>query len=298
MKKTYNFPKAMNLHCKVLDDKVLKWAWEANLFDNPAELERCRVQKINWFTGFLFPEENKERLEQIMKFFLGLFLLDDLLDIVHNTEMIDFLEALKNGDSFHSDFRIHCLGNELNQLYRNFEKQQRDSFLLEQWQTEWHKYLEALQWETRIKMQRVKPNLEEYRLMRPKSSGVYLAMILIKKGKDRRGCVSDLLEISLARYIYLSNDLASYQKEKAIGDPHNEIILLMDSVGDDALSVVQRELKILREEFIPLTELIGINFNSCKKWIYRLLLLAGGCEAWTAETLRYQKNINGNSATH
>lgn len=285
----------MNLHCKALDVKVLKWAWEANLFDNPAELERCRIQKINWFAGFLFPEENKERLEQIMKFFLGLFLLDDLLDIVHDTEMIDFLEALKIGDSFHSDFRIHCLGNELNQLYRKFEKQQRDSYLLEQWQTEWHEYLEALQWETRIKMQRVKPKLEEYRLMRPKSSGVYLAMILIKKGIDRRGCVSELLEISLARYIYLSNDLASYQKEKAIGDPHNEIILLMDSVGDDALSMVQRELKSLREKFIPLTEMIGMNFNSCKKWNQRLLLLAGGCEAWTAETSRYQHHINGNS---
>lgn len=292
------FPSALNTGTRVLDDKVLKWAWDAGLFESPAELQRCRIQKINWFAGYLFPQEQPERLELIMKFFLGLFLLDDLLDIVIDSPMIDFLEGMKNGNSIHPNSRLHSLGSELLLLHRVIEEEYAFPFVREQWNSSWLDYLEALQWEIRIKIDGITPRLEEYRINRPKTSGVYLAILLIRQGKDMRGCISELLEFSMARYIYLSNDLASYTKELAIGDPHNEIIILMESMGDAAVTWAQQEVKQLRKRILLLTEQVCMNFGTCEEWIHRLLLLAGGCEAWTAETSRYKKYINGNLGRH
>ncbi|MBN7816263.1 terpene synthase family protein [Algoriphagus pacificus] len=298
MKAIYEFPVAMNLHCKAIDHEVLKWAWNSGLFESPAELERCRIQKINWFAGYLFPEEKKERLTLIMKFFLGLFLLDDLLDIAIERQMIEFLEGIKVGISQHPNQRLSNLGTELILLQKALKEENSLPLTRDQWSLAWLEYLEALQWEVLLKIEKKRPLLEEYRIHRPKTSGVYLALLLIRRGKDVRACVSELLEFSMARYIYLANDLASFKKEKEIGDPHNEIIILMDSMGDTALPWVQQELKQLRKRILLLTEKICINFGNCEAWIRRLLLLAGGCETWTAETSRYQNYINGKYGGH
>lgn len=290
------FPSALNSETRILDEKVLRWAWNAGLFESPAELERCRLQKINWFAGYLFPEEPSEKLELIMKFFLCLFLLDDLLDIAIDTSMIEFLQDLKTGKSLHPNSRLHNLGRELLLLYQAIKEGNATPFVREQWQCAWLEYLAALQWEIQIKINGIPPELVEYRVNRPKTSGVYLAMLLIRQEKDIRGCFSELLEFSLARYIYLSNDLASYTKELAIGGPHNEVIILMESMGDRAVLWVSQEVKQLRKKIVLLAKQVGDDFGTCQAWVHRLLLLAGGCEAWTAETSRYQKYINGNIA--
>ncbi|WP_425638837.1 terpene synthase family protein [Algoriphagus yeomjeoni] len=292
------FPSALNTATRVLDGKVLRWAWDAGLFESPAELERCRVQKINWFASYLFPEEEAERLEQIMKFFLGLFLLDDLLDIGIDNTMIKFLEGLKVGDSIHPNSRLQSLGIEIYLLQKSIEEENKNSFAREEWHKAWLEYIDALQWEIQIKIDGRAPLLGEYRVMRPKTSGVHLAMLLIRPEKDIRGCISELLEFSLARYICLSNDLASSKKELAIGDPHNEIIILMESMGDAAVSWVMQEVKQLSKKIVLLAKQVGDDFGTCQEWVGRLLLLAGGCEAWTAETSRYQNSINGNFGKH
>ena len=233
-----------------------------------------------------------------MKFFLCLFLLDDLLDIAIDVAMIEFLEGLKVGSSTHPNNRLNSLGIELFFLYQLIEDENGDAFARNQWHTAWMEYIEALQWEIRIKIDGIAPVLQDYRIMRPKSSGVYLAMLLIRQGKDLRGCISELLDFSLARYICLSNDLASYKKELKIGDPNNELVILMETMGESALTWAQQELKQLRKRILALARQVCTNFTYCEEWIRRLLLLAGGCEAWTAETSRYQKYINGNIAGH
>lgn len=55
------FPAALHMQTASLDTKVLRWAWSAGLFETHAELERCRIQKINWFAGYLFPEESEKK---------------------------------------------------------------------------------------------------------------------------------------------------------------------------------------------------------------------------------------------
>ena len=297
MQTNSEFPVAINLHGKALDEKVLRWAWNVGLFESPAELERCRKQKINWFAAYLFPEEEAERLELIMKFFLGLFLLDDLLDITRNSAMMDFIEGMKTGRSMHDTSRIQILGTNLLQLNKVMESYYTDSSS-DRWCYSWLEYLQALQWEMRIKMEGIKPALQEYRINRPKTSGVYLALLLIRQGKEVGGCISELLEFTVARFICLSNDLVSYKKEMAVNDPNNEIVILMHSMGNAAVTWVGQEIKKLGEKILLLTEQVRISCGDSEQWVHKLLLLVGGCEAWTAETSRYQNYINGNIAGH
>ncbi|PZX49965.1 hypothetical protein LV84_04155 [Algoriphagus ratkowskyi] len=293
MQTSCEFPVAINLHCKTIDKKVLKWAWEAGLFESPAELERCRLQKINWFASYLFPEQDQANLELITKFFLCLFLLDDLLDILIDKTMVVFLEGLKTGNPSYNNIRLQSLGRNLLLQHQDIQKEYDFLGGSEQWNKAWLEYLAALQWEIQTKIDNSPPTLEKYRLYRPKTSGVYLAILLIRQGKDMHSCISELLECSIARYICLSNDLASYRKELAIGDTHNEILILMESMGNTAVSWTQSEVKELRKSILRLTEQLCTNFGTCDVWLRRLLLLAGGCEAWTAKTFRYQAHING-----
>ncbi|MEB2778470.1 terpene synthase family protein [Algoriphagus sp. D3-2-R+10] len=298
MRAVFEFPIAINRHCKTLDVQILNWAWKAGLFEDPAELERCRLQKINWFAGYLFPEELPERLELIMKFFLGLFLLDDLLDIAIDIAMIEFLEGLKTGNSSHANERLACLGSILLLLHKAIRQEYESPIAEKEWNNAWLDYLEALQWETQTKIDGIPPVLKEYRFYRPIASGVYMAMLLVRKENDMRGCISELLELSMARYICLSNDLASYLKELAIGDSHNEVLLLMESMGDTAIPWVQKEVNQLRKWILLLADQVCKKSDECDDWIRGFLLLAGGCGAWTAETSRYQAYINGSSRSH
>ena len=292
------FPSALNTEIKVLDPKVLRWAWTAGMFENPGELERCRNQKINWFAGYLFPEESPFKLEQIMKFFLCLFLLDDLLDIYLDSHMEQYLKHLKSGKASHPILRLEKLGGNLLQLNKEIIQGYGASYLRKQWEATWQEHLEALQWEIRSKKNGVAPALKEYRMYRPKASGAYLAIGFLKKDDSLQDCKSELLESLVARYICLSNDLASYTKEMKIGDFHNEVHILKKEIGEEAIVWVQKEIVRLRKSIWVLTEQVGAQSEQCFRWTRSLLLQAGGCTAWTVESSRYQVYINGNSATH
>ncbi len=278
----------------MLDREVLRWAWAAGLFDSPAELERCRLQKVNWFASYLFPEEMPERLELIMKFFLCLFLLDDLLDIRMEAGMVDFLKGLKAGDPSTGDTRLNMLGSELLLLQQAIQQEKTFPGAKDEWNTLWLDYLEALQWEIQIKTKGQSPRLEEYKMYRPVASGSYLALHLLRKKNVGHRCGAELLEYTTARYICLSNDLVSYEKELAVGDTLNEVLILGKDMGGTALSWVQQEINTLRKRIVLLADELGRQSDECKDWIRSLLLMAGGCGAWTAATSRYQAYINGN----
>ena len=298
MKAVIEFPVAINRHCRSLDVAVLKWAWAAGLFEDPAELERCRLQKVNWFAGYLFPEEMPKRLELIMKFFLCLFLLDDLLDIRMEPGMIEFLKNLKAGKSFHADARLQSLGSALLLLHKAIQQENAFSGAKGEWDLVWFDYLEALQWETQLKLDGIPPALKEYRLYRPFASGAYLALQFLRKKTAGLVCEAELLEYTTVRYICLSNDLASYEKELAIGDVHNEVLILREDIGDEALLQVQQEINSLRKRILLLAGQAWSQSYGCMDWIRSLLLLAGGSGAWTADTSRYKAYINGSSGSH
>ncbi|WBL43564.1 terpene synthase family protein [Algoriphagus halophytocola] len=298
MKAVFEFPVAMNRHCIALDVEVLRWAWAAGLFESPAELERCRTQKINWFAAYLFPEELPLKLELIMKFFLCLFLLDDLLDIYLDRDMEHYLIHLRSGKASHPVPRLEKLGASLLQFNQEIVQANGVSGLGKQWEQTWQDHLEALQWELRSKRSAVPPVLEAYRRYRPIASGAYLAMGFLRTDNTFLDCFSELLESQLARFICLSNDLASHTKELKIGDFHNEVLILREEIGDIAIGWVQNEIVRLRKSIWMLAEQVGSQSEQCDRWARSLLLQAGGCTAWTAETSRYQVYINGNSATH
>jgi hypothetical protein len=289
------FSSALNIHTQAADSKVLRWAWEKGLFENPAELERCRQQKINWFAGYLFPESQEEKLLEIMKFFLGLFLLDDLTDVQTDKSHLLVLERLKNSVRIDSSHRLDRLSAALIDLKGNLSKYFTADHAAIEWEEAWHNYLNGLLWEVKNKLNRKLPSLEEYRYLRPFASGVFLAILLARGEGHLKECRTELLELELSRFICLANDISSFEKEFLKGEFHNEVFIQSQSMGADALIWAKKELQMQGKRIYTLSTMIALKLTACADWIRRLHLLVGGCLAWTELTTRYQAHVNGKS---
>lgn len=280
-----------------MDQKVLNWAWSEGLFDSVSELEKVRIQKINWFAGYLFPKEEEGRLEKIMQFFLGLFLLDDLMDHVPHQEMIQFVLALTKSRVESNNKRIRSLGQNLLIGQSHFENEFQNQSRKKNWKESWQNYLTGLLWELENKLNSRAPSLTEYRLLRPFSSGVFLAIFFLRKDGFPDSCDAELLECYIARFICLANDLASFEKEMGIGDRHNEILILMDLSSEESFTWIQKEFQSLKKQIHQLSIEIAKKSEACRQWVEDLHLLLGGCLFWSGETLRYSSSGNGNQKT-
>ncbi|GAB3231210.1 hypothetical protein J0A67_17340 [Algoriphagus aestuariicola] len=288
------FPSALNSHTPILNVKILRWAWKVGLFESPSELERCRIQKVNWFAGYLFPEENSDKLELIMRFFLCLFLLDDLLDTFPESDSSPFLKGLKNSIAIAKHPRLSPLGKALLQSHESLGNGVSSQIWRSEWMEAWGQYLSGLQWEVDNKSNDQMPRLEDYRMHRPSSSGVYLAIHLLRSEDHPDCCEADLLEDNVARFICLSNDVISYEKEFSIGDFHNELIILGNALGENVKPWAIQEIKSIQKRIMVLAKQVGSKSEACQLWVERLFLLLGGCLAWTEETSRYMAYVNGN----
>lgn len=295
MEKT--FPSAYNVHCESLDSTVLKWAWKQGLFESVAELERTRLQQVNKFPGFIFPELPKDKLEPIMKLLLGLFLLDDFLDIQPSYEKVSYLELLVNPSfsNFSQESRIERLAFQIADLQKTIGNSHFEFKDSPAWNEVWETYIQGLLWEQKNKIEKRVPPLDEYQLRRPHSSGVFLAIQLLRPKGFNESCDSLQLEKEIARFICLSNDLDSLVKESVLEDFHNEVVLLQLSTDSDPTLWVLNDLKRLQKRIFRRADLLSKVSPTCSNWVNSLLHLVGGCIAWSSSTLRYKTSVNGKS---
>lgn len=287
------FPAAISRDIQILDTKVLRWAWTSGLFESHAELDRCKKQKINWFAGYLFPEESHEKLELTMRFFLCLFLLDDLLDNISEKESFDFLRGLMLRSAQSELPRLQALGSALIFTHESLGNHGSSEQWRKEWMDTWSHYVSGLHWEVKNKSWGQMPSLEDYRFHRPSSSGVFLAIHLLRTTTYPNSCEADFLEHHIARLICLSNDLASFEKEFAIGDFHNELIILKDALGEKVQSWAVQEIRQIQKRISALAKEVSSKSETCSLWVEGLLLMVGGCLAWSEETSRYMAYVNG-----
>lgn len=290
-------PYSFNPYCKGLDGQVLRWAWDEGLFEDPAELERCRTQQINSFSGFLYPEFEEQKLELVMKFFLTLFLLDDLMDIDFSDEKLNFLEKLATEDHvfFPKRDRLSRLGNQVVTLYAQVGREIITPSSQYEWQLIWDLYTSGMHWEFKNKVTGKIPDLGIYRTLRPFTSGVRLAILISRSDSFDDSCRSVVLENRIARFISLSNDLDSYRKEMEVEDYHNEVLLLQLTTEKDVVPKIREELQSLYQRILIITQRLIEDSEACMPWVNSLLNLVAGCVAWSRKTYRYQANINGKS---
>ncbi len=287
------FPFSFNSHCVGLDSKVLRWAWSEGLFEGHAEIDRCRKQKVNWFAGYMFPAETPERLELIMRFFLCLFLLDDLLDHLSENDSYGFLRGLRLRSVQSELPRLQALGSALILTHDSLGNQGPSDQWRKGWMDTWSHYVSGLHWEVKNKSWGQMPSLEDYRFHRPSSSGVFLAIHLLRSATHSKSCEAEFLEHHIARLICLSNDRASFEKEFAIGDFHNELIILQDALGEKVQSWAVQEICQIQKRISALAKEVSLKSEICSLWVEGLLLMVGGCLAWSEETSRYVAYVNG-----
>ncbi|PZX59348.1 hypothetical protein LV84_01379 [Algoriphagus ratkowskyi] len=290
-----NFPSALHVKTRYTDESVLKWAetWLVTSDGNPdwEIIERCRVQQLNWFTCYLFPGMELNKLERIAKLFFCLFILDDLLDLMDDEEAEGFLQEMAHDQLIEGKMILTGLGLPIDTCYLDILECFSQEALKDRFQRAWNLHIAGLEWEMKNRRGKWKLTLEDYQYMRPHSSGVYIAIELL------RGDIlfnSDTMELEndIARFVCLSNDLVSAPKERAIGDMHNEVLLLSEEYGEEvAIEMVKGELSYLQKKIRTSSILISQVSMENKIWVDGLLLLLGGCLYWSAETERY--NVSG-----
>lgn len=294
----FDFSSALNIRTIAMDRLALRWAWESGLFEHPSELEQFRLQKVNWFAGYLFPESNPDKLFLIMKFFLGLFLLDDLMEGQDKSKILVVLEGLNHSEIQSSSDRLGRLISTLLELKKALSTRFVQNHATLEWEEGWKSYVNGLVWELKNKLEGRRPSLQEYRNLRPFASGVFLAILLAREETLLDECRSELLELEIGRFICLANDISSFEKEFSQGEFHNEVYIQSQSMGDEALIWAKKELKMQGKRINTLSKVLISQSSACQEWIKRLHLLIGGCLAWSALTPRYQGQVNGKSKFH
>lgn len=288
-----SFPAALSISVRELDHSTLKWAWSQHLFDSPAFVEQYRLYKINWFASYLYPEMDPEKLELLTRFFLCLFLIDDYMDQVSLKEAAGLVSGLKRKPNPLKNGVFETLIKETLQLKKligfHYNTSWRENF-----ENHWFDYLEGLDWELAIKIGGVFPEIRDYQLMRPHSSGVFLALMVLSEEEAPASCRKARIEQDVARFICLSNDLASLEKERKQNDPINELLIREQFQDSESVrNMVFRELerlgKRIKEEGLLLQKESAVE---CL-WVEKVWLLLGGCQAWSFENMRYSKGLNG-----
>ncbi|WP_338230347.1 terpene synthase family protein [Algoriphagus taiwanensis] len=232
-----------------------------------------------------------------MKCFLWLFILDDIQEKLSENEFQSFIKALRISGN-----RRKYLGrNPFILTWIELDAELPSSFRKDwyvQWSCHWENFLNAQLWEKRNKEAKIVPDLIDYQMNRPNISGVYLSFQVLKgEHNPLAGCLSEILEHKIARWICLSNDLLSADKEIKNKDFHNELIIMaLLSDGNIARSqkFLEGEQKKLHKEInLLFLEILG-DCSECKSWVEGLKLLMGGCAFWSNEvTLRYDSYLNG-----
>lgn len=298
------FHVSLSIYHNKLERDILDWLQETELISNDKSLTSIQNQRIISFAAYLFPEIDKERLSTVMKFFTILFLLDDLLDKQDSNESLVFLERILLKDLiFDKDCgNSNCSGfNERLsfQLLRSVQEVLKMGNV--NWQqvfdSSWEEYLSAQIWEVRNKKNNRLPSIPEYQEMRLKSSGVYLALELLKVDWIDQDCSFKWIERVVGRQICLSNDIQSMPKEKRSGDFHNELLLLKMQTGCSDSEILQYSRRQVQSQLVQLDKLLEMieeGHYPKMEWKENLLLMVGGCNYWAEEdTLRYSSKTNG-----
>jgi hypothetical protein len=287
-----DFPAALHVNARDTDESVLSWA-ETWLITSDAEtdwelLERCRIQHLNWFACYLFPQMEMKKLDGIAKLFFCLFTLDDLLDLMDGEDAESYLAEMTNNKLEEGKFILSELGLPIDICYAQVLEYFYDEDQKKGFQRVWDLHIAGLQWEMNNKRGKWRLTLEDYQHMRLHSSGVYIAIELLRGDILFYGDDTQELENDIARFICLSNDLISAPKERAIGDMHNEVLLLSQNHGEEvAEKMVKGELSYLYKKIMTSREVITQISLENKIWVDSLLLLLGGCLFWSRESKRY-----------
>ncbi|SFB39837.1 terpene synthase family protein [Algoriphagus aquimarinus] len=297
--KTYALPVSLNIHTPGINALVMDWAVKTTLLTDEAEISLVEKQRINWFAGYLFPEMDEITLESVMKFFFCLFRMDDLLDHTSFPVSKEFLDTLLDQGRRHTvsqNSPYYTLVNELEKVLYGMiglgDGIWQNTFL-----SFWREYVDAQSWELHNRENKLIPDLKEYQISRLDSSGVYLALHLLKREWKYIPCSIAIAEQKIARIICLSNDIKSMEKEKNAKDFHNELLLLKYHTGCSELKIkeylrTQLNTLIGQLEFLLFSKKQDEMYSMA--WSRQLMLLLGGCLYWSEEgTPRYATVING-----
>ncbi len=238
---------------------------DCGLVRTPADLERFEALRIAEFVARAYPEASYQDLRVVLDWTLWGFAADDQHDDLVGspqllrTRYLTYAAVIEDGlgdqvTSMHmalADIRRRILARSHPGCLRRFSAATKDWF-------------DAMHWETSNRVRATPPSPGYYLRMRELTVGMYTEFALFDVSHRVRTEESFWVDPDVRRLMAMgcnvigwANDVFSYPKEQAIGDPHNLVLLLWAERGgsiEDAVTaaIEMHDLEMLR--FLQLEE--------------------------------------------
>lgn len=254
---------AINPQYERARDESLQWLRDYKLVRTEVDLERFAALRIPEFVARAYPHATYEDLRVVLDWTLWGFAADDQHDdLVRKPELLrarylEHSEVIEDGISdqvtnMHAglaDVRRRILARSHPGCLRRFAEAAREWF-------------DSMHWETINRVRVTPPSPAHYLRMREITVGMYTEYALFDVTHQTRTDdifwtdpdVRRLMTMS-ANIIGWANDVFSYRKEQAAGDPHNLVLLLSAERGLSLSEAVAQTIEMHDLEMVRFLEL-------------------------------------------
>lgn len=290
------------------DPLVIDWAERFGLLKDEQARLAVRSGRLNYFAGYLYPTADARRLNDISRFFLLLFLLDDKLASEQPKKAHLMVKRMLATTSkrrkgvleirSHGAFLVAYLGL-WKEIEDGLEAEGRMVFgeVLEN-------YWEGQLWESSHRLEMRVAEINEYLRWRRISSGCGIALFFLRwlggwyGSKLRWSCSLDFGEMYASNMICLANDLGSLEKELEAGEANSFPIILMRRYGQTKEQALEKTKALHDRNVANLLRLVHGQEPHIPEmeavYLRSLQHMVAGSNAWSLlETNRYMQHLNG-----
>ncbi|MEM6292035.1 MAG: hypothetical protein AAGA54_12245 [Myxococcota bacterium] len=254
---------AISPHHARAREESLKWMSDYKLVRTEEDLTRFAALRIPEFVARAYPYAEYEDLRVVLDWTLWGFAADDQHDsLVHKPELLrarylEHGEVIEEGLSDHvtsmhaalADVRRRILERSNPGCLRRFAEASREWF-------------DSMHWEIMNRVRVTPPSPGHYMRMREVTVGMYTEYALFDVSHqhltdDSLWTDPDVrrLMAMCANIIGWANDVFSYKKEQAVGDPHNLVLLLSADRGLSIDEAVDQTIEMHNLEMVRFLEL-------------------------------------------
>ncbi len=242
---------------------TIEWVKQFQLGSDTHIFEHLQLSRFGQLAALTYPDATLDRLKIISDWNTWFFVINDQCDKSGLGKHPDQLSTLHNRClEILSGYLIKSgdlpLIHALHDLYQRLQQLASPTWML-RFAKNTAEYFEATLWEAQNRSYNRWPNTDNYMLMCPFSSGLYIVIDLIEIAEDMRIPCIVRLHPNLIKLINLtnnvvcwSNDIIALTRETSHGDMHNMVIVMQHELNisqQDALNLIMKLIDAQIQQF-------------------------------------------------
>ncbi|MBK6518076.1 MAG: hypothetical protein IPM79_30335 [Polyangiaceae bacterium] len=296
--KALHCPFVSGLHAEVdaIQAHVVAWAVALGLVDGERAAHRLDASKVGWLLARANPEAPRSFVELAADWTTFFCLLDDRIEQFPTPDSVasyldEVLRALTGGPADPGDSIQHAARD----LHRRFQLVAERRWMA-RFARKNRELFEAFKVEAHARASGGMGDVRSYLPLREVTVGIWVELEISELGAGIELCPEERAEtIDMARMacnlVGWANDIFTYEKELAAGDPNNLVLLLARSDGGDLDAALQRAVRMHDREANSLAlrigEASGVGSEAVRRFASVLGHWVKGHLDWAHETGRY-----------